>query len=177
MRKLIPALLMLASLHSYAQTTPPTPTLKSVLLTQLKSTHNVKNWFVPANDAVAGLTAEQANWKDSSGNHSIGQLVQHLAFWNEKGLNHLQGKKEKPYTGTNDATFADVDNNSWDLAVKKMDSVLTALEQFVEKADEKTLAASAATIADISTHNAYHTGQILYVRKQQGSWNPANGVK
>ncbi|MEP6937737.1 MAG: hypothetical protein ABI871_06680, partial [Chthoniobacterales bacterium] len=29
----------------------------------------------------------------------------------------------------------------------------------------------------ISTHNAYHTGQILYVRKLQGSWNPANGVK
>ena len=26
-------------------------------------------------------------------------------------------------------------------------------------------------------HYAYHTGQILYVRKLQGSWNPDNGVK
>jgi len=42
--------------------------------------------------------------------------------------------------------------------------------------DEK-LALNATLISHISTHNAYHTGQILYFRKIQGSWNPANGVK
>ena len=39
------------------------------------------------------------------------------------------------------------------------------------------LAAIAPTIANISTHNAYHTGQIIYARKLQGSWNPDKGVK
>ncbi len=29
----------------------------------------------------------------------------------------------------------------------------------------------------ISTHNAYHIGQIIYVRKEQGSRDPKNGVK
>jgi hypothetical protein len=29
----------------------------------------------------------------------------------------------------------------------------------------------------ICTHNAYHVGQIVYVRKLQGSWNPEKGVK
>ena len=57
------------------------PTLKSILLEQLKTTHNVKDWFVPPNIAVQGLTAEQANWKDSSDNHSIAQLTTHLIFW------------------------------------------------------------------------------------------------
>jgi hypothetical protein len=33
------------------------------------------------------------------------------------------------------------------------------------------------TIGRISTHNAYHTGQILYIRKQQGSWDSSKGVK
>ena len=51
------------------------------------------------------------------------------------------------------------------------------LETDVEKMPEEKLAMSAATISHISTHNAYHTGQILYVRKLQGSWNPENGVK
>ncbi|MGN7819063.1 DinB family protein [Chitinophaga sp. 22536] len=175
MRKLLPVWLMLASVHVLGQTA--TPTLKSVLLTQLRSTHNKADWFVPANTAVEGLTAEQANWKDGSGNHSVGQLVQHLVFWNERQLNKFLGKEVKDFKGDNNETFANVDKASWETAVKKLDEILTGLEQFVEKADDKTLAAAAGTIANISTHNAYHTGQIIFVRKEQGSWNPEHGVK
>ena len=57
--------------------------LRSVLLEQLKTTHNKKDWFVPISVAVDGLTAEQAMWKDNSGNHSVGQLAYHLLFWNQ----------------------------------------------------------------------------------------------
>jgi hypothetical protein len=32
-------------------------------------------------------------------------------------------------------------------------------------------------IAHVGTHNAYHTGEIVYVRKLQGSWDPSKGVK
>ncbi|SKA34084.1 DinB superfamily protein [Chitinophaga eiseniae] len=175
MRKLLPAWLMLVSVQVFGQTA--TPTLKSVLLAQLRSTHNKAEWFVPANTAVAGLTAEQANWKDNSGNHSVGQLVQHLVFWNERQLSKFQGKEVKDFKGDNNETFANVDKTSWETAVKKLDEILTGLEQFVEKADEKTLSAAAGNIANISAHNAYHTGQIIFVRKEQGSWNPENGVK
>src|SRR5438552_12759093 len=34
--------------------TGPPPTLKSVLLAQLRSTHNKAEWFVPVNTAIAG---------------------------------------------------------------------------------------------------------------------------
>jgi len=37
--------------------------------------------------------------------------------------------------------------------------------------------AAASTIAHIGAHNAYHIGQIIYVRKLQGSWDPEKGVK
>src|SRR4029077_8510827 len=53
-------------------------TLKSVLLEQLRSTHNKKEWFVDAMTAVNGLTPEQASWRDGKGNHSAGQLTYHL---------------------------------------------------------------------------------------------------
>jgi hypothetical protein len=46
---------------SWAQKNDSVPTLRSVLLEQLQTTHNVKDWFVPPTIAVAGLTAEQAN--------------------------------------------------------------------------------------------------------------------
>lgn len=29
----------------------------------------------------------------------------------------------------------------------------------------------------MGTHNAYHTGQIIYIRKQQGWWDEKKGVK
>ena len=51
------------------------------------------------------------------------------------------------------------------------------LEKAVETADEKTLATNASLVAHVGAHNAYHIGQILYVRKLQGAWDPAKGVK
>jgi uncharacterized damage-inducible protein DinB len=61
--------------------------------------------------------------------------------------------------------------------VQQLDQILTDLEKWVETADESKLKDSAQTLTHISTHNAYHIGQIIYVRKEQGSWDPNNGVK
>src|SRR5690242_19329119 len=61
------------------------PTLKSILLMQLRETHNQKNWFVSSKEATAELTLEQAAWSDGK-NHSVGQLVAHLVFWNSVNL-------------------------------------------------------------------------------------------
>lgn len=151
--------------------------LRSVLLKQLKTTHNEKDWFVPANIAVAGMTAEQASWKEGTGNHSVGQLLNHLIFWNERELNKFLGKKNAEFDGNNEETFGNVDQNTWNNRVNKLDAVLLGWENAIVAADESKLKDSYSTIANISTHNAYHTGQIIVVRKLQGSWNPEQGVK
>ena len=153
------------------------PTLRSILLEQLKTTHNDKDWFVPANVAVAGLTAEQANWTDGKGNHSIGQLAYHLIFWNSQSLAKFKGETPAKFSGNNDETFTAFDAKKWAETVQQLDQVMIELEKFVESADDKTLEKNASTIAHIGTHNAYHIGQIIYIRRLQGSWNPENGVK
>jgi len=152
-------------------------TLKSILLEQLKTTHDVKDWFVPANVAVEGLTLEQANWKDASGNHSIGQLAAHLVFWNQQQLSKMKGEPPPKYSGNNDETFENVDAAKWAATVQRLDTVMTAIESLVAAADDKTLAAWASPVAHIGTHNAYHVGQILYIRKMRGWWDPEKGVK
>jgi len=152
-------------------------TLRSILLDQLKTTHNEKDWFVPANVAVEGLTADQANWNDGHGNHSIGQLAYHLVFWNTQELAKFKGETPPKYSGKNDDTFYNFDAKQWKDIVKQLDQVMIDLEKFVETADEKTLEKNAGTIARLGTHNAYHVGQIIYIRRLQGSWNPENGVK
>jgi len=187
-RLLSPLLLLLCSLaiaQTPASPPPPPATLRSVLLAQLHSTHDKADWHVPVNTAIAGLTVEQAKWVptnlagkiDPNANHSVGMLTYHLLFWNTRALTQLSGKNPGPVPSNNDETFNDFDAASWPKTVHDLDAVLVSLEQLVQNADDATLAKIAPTVANICTHNAYHTGQILYVRKLQGSWNPDNGVK
>jgi hypothetical protein len=173
----------LAAAQTPAKSAPPA-TLRSVLLAQLRSTHNKAEWFVPINTAVAGLTPEQARWIPTSNtpnpapaDHSVGMLAYHLLFWNSDALAKFKGEKAPPPPTDNTETFNKFDATNWPDTVKKLDAVLTAWEQAVESADDAKLAANAATIAHIGTHNAYHLGQILEIRKLQGSWDPKNGVQ
>src|SRR5215472_12759029 len=175
MKSLAPLILLLSlpflAFAQDKQDQKPTD-LRGVLLEQLKTTHNNKEWFVPANIAVQGLTAERANWTDGKGNHSIGQLAYHLLFWNTQLLAKFKGETPPKYSGKNDDTFYNFDAKQWNDTVQQLDKVMTDLEKFVETADDKTIEKNAPLIARVGTHNAYHVGQIIYIRRLQGSWNP-----
>ncbi|HMG92085.1 MAG TPA: DinB family protein [Chryseolinea sp.] len=155
----------------------PVESPKNVLLHQLKTTHAEKEWFVPINAALEGVTVEQAMWNDNSGNHSVGQLAHHLLFWNKRQLAKINGQPEGEFSGNNDETFTKFNEAEWSHVVTELDSVLTAFENAVQNADEAKLKEWYPTIANISAHNAYHTGQIIFVRKLQKSWVPEKGVK
>jgi hypothetical protein len=176
MKKILVVLLLMQTIVAKSQT-DSTPSLKSILLEQLKTTHNTEDWFVPANIAIDGLTAEQAMWKDSSQNHSIAQLTTHLIFWDEQSLAKFKGEKPAGFNGDNKETFSGVDATTWPLTVKKLDAVLTEWEKAIAAADDAKLQKWYDTIAHIGTHNAYHIGQIIYIRKMKGWWNDAKGVK
>ncbi|MBV9156304.1 MAG: DinB family protein [Acidobacteriaceae bacterium] len=177
MKKLLIALLLSPLWPVFGQVQNSPTSLKSILLEQLRSTHNKSEWFVCAKVAVEGLTPEQARWKDKSGNHSISELVNHLTFWNTRALQKFQGATQAAFNGNNEETFTKaLEAGSWEDAVKKLDEVLTAWEKAVEGASDEKLKASASTIAHIGTHNAYHIGQIVYIRRLQGSWDPKKGV-
>src|SRR5450432_2833360 len=116
MRTIVVCLLLSLSLHAYAQDQKTPPTLKSILLEQLKTTHNQKDWFVPANIAVEGLTADQAKWTDGKGNHSIGQLTVHITFWNKAELAKFNGEPPAKFSGDNNETFNSFDSKNWSAA-------------------------------------------------------------
>ena len=115
------------SFHAYAQSPKPA-TLRSVLLEQLRTTHSEKDWFVPIDVAVEGLTADQASWKDGSGNHSVGQLTNHLLFWNRRELAKFKGEPEEKFSGNNDETFNNFDTKKWNDTAKQLDQLMVGLE-------------------------------------------------
>ena len=171
-------LLTLCALSPAQDKTPKAPaTLRSILLEQLKTTHNAKDWFVDANTAVAGLTPEQASWTDGKGNHSVGQLTYHIVFWNQQVLAKLRGETPAKFDGNNDITFTNFDAKKWADLQQQLDQVMKDLEKFVETADDDKIQKAASTLAHVGTHNAYHVGEIVMVRKEQGSWDAEKGVK
>src|SRR5580698_1078135 len=179
MKKL--ALLLLFTLPlsapALAQGKKAPTTLRGVLLEQLHTTHAKEDWFVPARVAVDGLTAEQAKWTPGPGKHSIAQLAYHSWYWADRALQQFNGVKPPPFDGNNNETFDNFTPAQWTDLVKKLNQVLADWEKAVETADDQKLAAHASQIEHVATHNAYHIGQILYVRKLQGVWDPAKGVK
>ncbi len=177
MRKLALLLLLAIPFAALAEDEKPPTTLRGVLLEQLHTTHDKEDWFVPVNVAVAGLTADQAKWSPGKGNHSVGQLAYHIWYWNDRSLTKFKGGKSAAFDGNNNETFDNFNDAQWADLVKKLDQVMSDWEKAVETADDKKLAENASLIAHIGTHTAYHLGQILYVRKLQGSWDPNKGVK
>src|ERR1041385_3888358 len=97
--------------------------LRKFLLTQLQETHNQKNWFVSEKEAVEGLTPQQAAWSDGK-NHSVGQLVQHLNFWNSYNLAAFKGEKPQGPAGNDNSNTFKFDAKQWNAALKQFDSVM-----------------------------------------------------
>jgi uncharacterized damage-inducible protein DinB len=161
-----------------AQQAPKTPpTLKSILLQQFQNTWNQQDWFVPVSKAVEGISAEQAMWKPSDSSHSVGQLAYHLLFWNKQLLDKFYNRTPAVFDGNNNETFTAFTEASWASTVQQLNQLMSDWETAIKTADDAKLQAWYSLIAHMNTHNAYHTGQILYIRKLAGNWDPNKGVK
>ncbi len=176
MKKVIFFFLMAYSLTAYSQQ-KAAPTLRSILLEQFETTWNNQDWFVPVMGSLDGLTAKQAMWKPSDSSHSIGQLAYHLLFWNREQLDKFKGKTPAAFSGDNNETFTAFTETSWATTVSQLNQVMKDWDTAIKEADDAKLQSWYSAIAHINAHTAYHTGQILYIRKLQGSWDSKKGVK
>ena len=154
-------------------------TTKELILDQFDACYDTENWFVPLTEALEGLTPKQAKWNDGGSNHSIFQLVHHLIFWNER---YLMRFKELPLSDINhsehDPTF-EIDLKDWGKSLDKLNEVFSELRQVITNASGKKLKSKPvkdsdedwySLISNINIHNAYHIGQMVVIRKLQGSW-------
>ena len=147
-----------------------TPEVKSLLVEPLKNSHSQQNWFVPTKIAIDGLTAEQSNWKDSTDNHSIGELVSHLVFWSEMNLRAFKGEDLGDLEVDNKETFKTYTHQEWQDLVHRLDSIQSEWLVVTEKATDQQLTEWSSEIANMAAHSAYHAGQIIYIRKRNGWW-------
>jgi len=134
---------------------------------------------VPADEMAAGAEQQVQQAQALDLGHAPGgdPLAAHLVFWNRQQLAKFNGQPPEAFSGDNNETFNSFDPAKWAQIKKDLDQVMKDWEDAVQKADDAKIAESASTIAHIGAHNAYHIGQMVYIRKLQGSWDPEKGVK
>jgi len=162
-------------------------TTKELLLEQFTECYDENAWFVALKNALQNLTAEQAAWKPENSDNSIWETLSHLNFYNEAYLKRFKGIEYEYPVSSNDETFSSDETASeeaWGREVERFVSVMSEWRTLLEAADETKFDEAvpnketpwSALVSHINTHNAHHGGQIVLLRKLQGSWDAAKGV-
>jgi hypothetical protein len=152
-------------------------TLRSILLEQFRNAWNKEDWYVPVSLAVDGLTAKEAMWKPADSVHCVGELAYHILFWSQRQLDNFNGNKHPDFNGNNNETFTAFTEASWTSTVQQLNKVMADWEKAIETCDEAKLKKWASGLDHLNTHIAYHTGQIIIIRKLAKNWDPAKGVR
>jgi len=140
-----------------------------------------EGWYLPLAEAVKGLSAREAAWQPPGGGNTIWQTLNHLNFYNELMVNRITNTPGGPAVETNEETFGATgdpeDEEGWAAAVVRAHELAERVDAAVGKLTEAELGRqlqNGGTMAEALVswlmHDAYHTGQIVLLRKLQGSW-------
>ena len=151
---------------------------REVLLEQLQTCRNKNGWFTSMAAATKGLTQKQADWKSNGEMNSVHETVRHLNFYNNRYLNRFLGRDVPAFEGDNDDTFEPLEGEAgtWAEALQAYDATMGKWIDAAEQAEDGNWEKWAGDLTHLTIHNAYHIGQIVFIRKQQGSWDKKYGV-
>lgn len=147
----------------------------------LKIAYEEESWYPPLKPLLDGLTAEQALWKPVEGNaNCIWENVNHLIYYKERFYAQLKGADDFPELSGNDDTFHYIEmidsNEVWAKVVERHEEIHQKIVAFIERSSDEDFDRLVpkyplgTLLYSILTHDAYHSGQIVQLRKMQGSW-------
>ncbi|MHB8730739.1 MAG: DinB family protein [bacterium] len=139
-------------------------------------------WQPPLSEALDGVTAAQAAWKPASDRHSIWQIVRHLSLWKGGVLDAWNGNPPDGQQLTaRDWREAAGSEADWARDRQALLAISLELLSRVHALDDAGLSQPidwykgrhrqplAMRVVRTTTHDAYHTGQIQYLRALQGT--------
>ncbi|MBG9714316.1 DinB family protein [Bacillus cereus] len=147
-----------------------------LLLNVLDSTFDKESWYAPFKYAIEGLTAEQAMWKPAEETtNTIWENVNHLTYYKERLAANLEGREWTHNLDGNDTFYLTKQSNNdteWKEVVERSENAQRNLRQVLSAISERELEQNSleGKLLDIMLHDAYHTGQIIQLRKMQGAW-------
>ena len=151
---------------------------KSLLLKYWELAATTEGWYPPYAEALRDIDVTLANWRPEGQRvNTIWETVAHVTYFKERLLARIQGKPDKPLS-SNDDTFVVTGSGAaeWQAAVARLlaahDVLLLVLSDMrVEDLDQlQPKEPLVKQFMDLIAHDAYHSGQIMLLRKLYGAW-------
>ncbi len=154
--------------------------IKDTLIRGWDEAYDVEGWYPPLKAALDNVSDKEATWRpEGKASHTIAELVIHLLFYKKRFLYRLETKTWTATIETNDESFsaiAEATPSQWHDAVNELNTVHQNIRKKLVEIDANDLdkPLPEATIGEqfftLIVHDAYHTGQIVMIRKLQGTW-------
>jgi uncharacterized damage-inducible protein DinB len=159
---------------------------KELILDQLALCRNTDSWIKPLSVALEGLHIGDVIWKPNEASNSISEITSHLLFYNDRWMKRFKGEPVGESPELNSSTFQTIEGlteETWRNHVDKLDAGLAEWQKAIEDSTEEQLHESIPgfpeeavwweALSNLCTHNTYHLGQIIYIRKALGNWEIA----
>ena len=143
--------------------------------------------YLPADATLAGLTTGEAATRPPNAEHSIAEIVAHMAFWQQWFLDRCEGRTT-PAPPRAELGWPAVNALSWDEVYERFDAgfrrALSIAENEAGVAQPITPPLEFGhlaryTVGDalihVALHNAHHLGQVITLRQMMGTWPPPAG--
>jgi uncharacterized damage-inducible protein DinB len=134
---------------------------------------------------LEGVTAREAAERPIDGAHSIWELVNHIAAWNEIMRRELEGEAMEVSTEMDWPPVGDVSESAWKAALEKLRENRARIRKKVatlrdEELNEKPVARTENTryvmLHGLVQHDLYHAGQIAILKKAFEKENAARSA-
>lgn len=140
---------------------------------ELSEVHEGNAWHGPSlREALDRLTAEQAAARPIESAHSIWEIVEHIAGWENVFRLRLEGTQRRA-PEEDFPTVGQVNEEAWKQALAKLDATHARLIKVISelpdtKLDETVVGTGYSVrylLHGIVRHHVYHAGQIVLLRK------------
>jgi uncharacterized damage-inducible protein DinB len=139
---------------------------------------------IPIARALPDITAELAGKRTGEAPYTIYQLLKHMSYWQSFLLTFLEGGKpvlpshvmeswpseERPENDEEWAAIVQHFLNGVDKACQ-----IAREAQLDEKIEHFPTETKAGILRNIASHNSYHLGEIVLLRRINGAWPPPGG--
>ncbi len=151
---------------------------KAILSNYWRLTTESEGWYPPYVDALKDVNVALASWRpEGEAANTIWETINHITYFKERLLRRLQGLPDRAIAD-NDETFIvrGQSEAEWQESLDKLFGVHRELGQVLEGLGEEDLDRPlpkepiVTQFLNLIVHDAYHTGQIILIRKLKGAW-------
>ncbi len=123
----------------------------------------------------AGLDWKVVSLRPDHVAHSLFQLLNHMVFWQDWVISWLDGTKPPTASGSWRSSQGPASRDEWERAVRRFRTGLDNLASRSREADlfsTRGRTSQLDMLQTVASHNSYHTGQVVLLRRILGAWPP-----